>query len=54
MMTAWQLLPPLGRVILQVGVMQKLLSTFTNMDTVQGYDGAQSIASIPGKARCKC
>lgn len=28
--------------------MQKLLSTFKNMDAVQAYDGAQSIASIPG------
>lgn len=29
--------------------MQKLLSTFKNMDAVQGYDGAQRIASIPGQ-----
>ena len=28
--------------------MQKLLSTFKNMDGVQGYDGTQRIASIPG------
>ena len=27
---------------------QKLLSTFKNLDAVQAYDGAQSIASIPG------
>ena len=27
---------------------QKLLSSFKDLETVQGYDGSQTVASIPG------
>ena len=29
--------------------LQKLLSSFKGLDTVQGYDGSQSVASIPSE-----
>ena len=28
--------------------MQKLLSSFKGLESVQGYDGSQTVASIPG------
>lgn len=35
--------------LLCIHVLQKLLSSFKGLETVQGYDGSQTVASLPGQ-----